>query len=171
MNILLQFPQTHEMNKEQLFAKMALSAWETQIGRTTELVNGLSDEQLLNKIAPNKNRGIYLMGHLVAIHDAMNDILGLGKRTHVELDKAFVQNPDDSSADLPSVSVLRQYWNDVHRDLGSALKQLAPDEWFKRHNSMTDEDFAKEPHRNKLSVLINRTNHLAYHLGQLRLLK
>ena len=38
-------------------------------------------------------------------------------------------------------------------------------------NNATDEDFAKEPARNKLSVLLNRTNHLAYHLGQLRLLK
>jgi hypothetical protein len=36
---------------------------------------------------------------------------------------------------------------------------------------MTEEDFEKEPGRNKLSVLINRTNHMAYHLGQLVLLK
>jgi hypothetical protein len=159
------------MNKEQLFVKMALSAWETHIGRASELLNSLSDEQLLNEIAPNRNSGIYLIGHLIAIHDAMNDILGLGKRSHLELDEAFVQNPDHSGFDMPAVSVLKKYWNDVHQKLGDALKQLSPDEWFKRHTHMTEEDFAKEPHRNKLNVLINRTNHLAYHLGQLRLLK
>src|SRR5256885_17192238 len=121
------------MNKEQLFAKMALSAWETQIGRATELVNGLSDEQLLNKIAPNKNRGIYLVGHLIAIHDAMNDILGLGNRSHVELDKAFVENPDNSGFNMPTVSVLRQIWSDVHSKLNNNIKKLATGEWFKRH--------------------------------------
>jgi hypothetical protein len=30
---------------------------------------------------------------------------------------------------------------------------------------------AKEPHRNKLNLLMNRTNHLSYHLGQLVLLQ
>ena len=159
------------MNKEELFVKMALSAWETQIKRASELLESLSDQQLLNEIAPNKNRGIYLIGHLIAIHDAMNDILGLGKRAHAELDEAFVRNPDKSGFDMPGVSVLKRYWNDVHQKLQNAFKQLAPEEWFKRHNSMTDEDFAKEPYRNKLSVLINRTNHVAYHIGQLRLLK
>ena len=159
------------MNKEQLFVKMALSAWETHIGRAGELLDSLSDEQILNEIAPNKNRGVYLVGHLIAIHDAMNDILGVGKRSHVDLDKAFVQNPDNSRLGMPDVSVLRQYWKDVHQNLKEALQQLKPEEWFMRHTHMTDEDFAREPHRNKLNVLINRTNHLAYHLGQLRLLK
>jgi len=159
------------MNKDQLFVKMTLSAWETHITRASELLKSLSDVQLLSEIAPQKNTGIYLVGHLIAIHDAMNDILGLGKRSYIELDEAFVQNPDNSGFDMPNVSVLREYWNDVHQKLGDALKQLSPEEWFKRHTHMTDEDFAKEPHRNKVNVLINRTNHLAYHLGQLRLLK
>jgi len=159
------------MNKEQLIVKMALSAWDTHIGRTSEFLQTLSDEQLLNQIAPNKNTGIYLVGHLVAIHDAMNEILGLGKRSFVELDEAFVNNPDNSGFDMPSVSVLKKFWDEVHQNLRRSLSQLATDDWFKRHNHMTDEDFAKEPHRNKLNVLINRTNHLAYHLGQLRLLK
>ena len=150
---------------------MSLSAWATYVGRASELLNALSDTQLLNAIAPGKNTGIYLVGHLIAIHDAMNDILGLGERSHVDLDKPFVDNPDNSGIDVPPISALRQYWNDVHKKLGDALQQLPTEDWFKRHNHVSDEDFAKEPHRNKLNVLINRTNHLAYHLGQLRLLK
>ena len=34
---------------------------------------------------------------------------------------------------------------------------------------VSDEDFAREPHRNKLNVLISQTNHLSYHPGQLSL--
>lgn len=171
MQLVTQRNRNNEMSKEQLLIKMALSAWETYVGRASELLNTLSDTQLFNAIAPGKNTGIYLLGHLIAIHDAMNDILGLGKRSYLELDNAFVDNPDNSGINMPPVSVLRQHWKDVHQKLGGALKQLSTEDWFQRHNNVKDEDFAKEPHRNKLNVLINRTNHLAYHLGQLRLLK
>lgn len=92
-------------------------------------------------------------------------------RAHAELDEAFVKNPDKSGFDMPDISQLKQYWKDVHEQLSDAFQQLQTDDWFKRHNAMTDEDFAKETARNKLSVLLNRTNHLAFHLGQLRLLK
>jgi hypothetical protein len=44
------------------------------------------------------------------------------------------------------------------------------EEWLTKHNSVSAEDFAKEPHRNKLSVLISRAMHQAYHGGQIALL-
>jgi len=50
------------------------------------------------------------------------------------------------------------------------IKELPEELWLARHNAMTDEDFEANPLRNRLSVLINRTNHFHYHLGQLRLL-
>jgi hypothetical protein len=43
--------------------------------------------------------------------------------------------------------------------------------WFAKHNAVSAEDFAKEPHRNKLNVLITRTIHQGYHLGQMNYLK
>jgi hypothetical protein len=48
---------------------------------------------------------------------------------------------------------------------------MTAEQWLEKHTSVSDEDFAKEPHRNKLSVLISRTNHLANHIGQLLFLK
>ena len=72
---------------------------------------------------------------------------------------------------MPEISVLRKYWDEVHQKLSSSLQLLQPDDFFKRHNSVSDEDFIKEPFRNKLNVLISRTNHLSYHFGQMMLLK
>jgi len=40
-----------------------------------------------------------------------------------------------------------------------------------KHTSVSEEDFAKEPHRNRLNVLTTRTTHLASHYGQLIFLK
>jgi hypothetical protein len=48
---------------------------------------------------------------------------------------------------------------------------LSTEQWFQRHTAVSEVDFEKEPHRNKLNVLLSRTSHIAYHLGQLVLLK
>jgi hypothetical protein len=39
-------------------------------------------------------------------------------------------------------------------------------DWVARHTAVSEEDFAKEPLRNRFSILITRTNHLTYHVGQ-----
>ena len=41
---------------------------------------------------------------------------------------------------------------------------------FEKHTAVSEEDFSKEPHRNKLNIVISRTSHLQYHTGQLVLL-
>jgi hypothetical protein len=48
---------------------------------------------------------------------------------------------------------------------------LQADEWFQKHTAVSDEDFVKEPHRNRLTAVMGRSGHLAYHVGQLALLK
>ena len=40
---------------------------------------------------------------------------------------------------------------------------------FGKHTAVSDEDFAANPLRNRLSVLLSRTRHLAYHIGQIAL--
>ena len=50
------------------------------------------------------------------------------------------------------------------------MKALPAAEWFTRHANISEADFPKEPHRNRLNVLLSRTSHLAYHRGQLVLL-
>jgi hypothetical protein len=159
------------MNREDLFIKMALHSWEIHIKRTNSVFDSLTDEQLLREIAPGKNRVIYLLGHLTAIHDLMLPLLGLGSRQYPQLDDIFISNPDKAVKDLPPAKELRAYWTTTNEQLSQHFSKLPADEWFQKHTLISAEDFAKEPHRNKLNVLINRTNHLAYHLGQLVLVK
>src|ERR1700712_3754510 len=159
------------MNQQTVLVKIALNAWQIQVDRATKFINESSDELLLKEIAPGKNRGIYLIGHLAAIHDAMPEILGLGKKAYPELSAVFITAPDKTVDQVPTVSELRVIWPSVHYRLKNEFSRITADKWFTRHESMTDADFEKDPARNKMSVLINRTNHLAYHFGQLRLLK
>lgn len=150
---------------------LALDNWNIQIIRATKLLETLSDEQLKKEVAPNRNTGIYLLGHLTAINDAMLPLLTIGERQHPELDDIFVKNTDKSGLAKPLLSDLRNYWKQVNDVLESGLSTISTEEWLTKHSLVSQEDFLKNPTRNKLNVLLNRTNHLAYHLGQLSFLK
>ncbi len=159
------------MTSETIFIKMVLDAWHTQIKRTDELFNSLSDEQLMKEIAPGRNRGIYLLGHLAAVHDRILPLLGLGNPLYPELWEPFVERPDKEVTELPATQTLRDYWKEINSNLAGNISTLSSETWFQKHTAVPVEDFAKEPYRNKLNIIINRTSHLANHLGQLLLLK
>ena len=155
----------------QIMVKMVLDGWNSQIKNGDALLEKLSVEQLNNQVAPGRNRGIYLLGHLIAVHDRMLPLLGLGEQLYPQLDEPFLKNPDNSKTAMPSVKELRQFWKNINSTLAGHFSKMQPDEWFQKHNSVSAEDFAKELHRNKLNVLLSRTNHLSNHLGQLVFLK
>ena len=150
-----------------IFIKMVISAWETQNARVKKLLDPLTDEQLLAETAPGRNSGVYLVGHLIAISDRLFPILGFGERLYPELDNAFIDSPDKSGIEVPTINKLKEYWDRVNNKLANHISQMPADEWFNRHNNVSEADFAKEPFRNKLNIIINRTNHTSYHLGQL----
>jgi hypothetical protein len=145
---------------------LGLKAWKTQVDRADKLLGGLSSEELLREIAPGRNRSLYLWGHLTAIHDAMLPLLGLRERLHPEFELAFVSNPDKSQADIPSHEQVHLAWNVVNAELWKGFERMSGFDWVQRHSAVSEEDFAKDPSRNRFAVLLSRTNHLSYHLGQ-----
>jgi len=155
----------------QLIVKMVLDAWNQQVQIANKLFDSLTDEQLLQEVAPNRNRGVYLLGHLTAVNDRMLPLLGFGVQSFPQLDEPFLTKPDKEVAEIPTAGELRIYLKESVEALAKNFAALSVDEWFEKHNSVSAEDFAKEPHRNKLNVIIGRTNHLANHLGQLVFLK
>lgn len=156
---------------KELFVKMVVSNWELQNQRLNGWLGKLTDERLSEPVAEGKNRAVYLLGHLIAVNDGMISLLGLGERLYPELDELFVKNADRTFEEIPSVAELKAKWANLNQVLSRYFAALDADEWFKKHSAIPDEDFAREPHRNKLNILINRTNHEAYHLGQLIFLK
>lgn len=159
-----------EKNETETFVKMAIDAWQTQNGRVDKFLAEISDEDLQAKIAPGKNSGTYLLGHLTAVSDGLLPLLGLGEKLYPQLEEIFLKNPEKADVEKPSVGELKNYWREVNANLANRFDQTSSGEWFGKHTAVTDEDFAEEPHRNKLNVLISRTNHQSYHLGQLSLL-
>ncbi|MBA4850223.1 DinB family protein [Emticicia sp. BO119] len=158
------------MNHLDLSIKIAINNWQLQIIAFNSLLEKLSDQQLITEIAPAKNRGVYLLGHLTAVHDLMLPLLHFRKALYPELHSVFVEAADKTIVEIPPIIQLKEQWAAVNDTLIWHINHLPVEEWFTQHNSISEENFAKEPHRNRLNVLLSRTNHLSYHRGQLALL-
>jgi hypothetical protein len=150
--------------------KQIISAYTAQAKVITDLFNKYDDAVYQNEVAPGRNRAVYLLGHLVAASDGLFPILGFGERIFPKLERLFTLNPDLTFANIPPLAELKDNWATVNTALTAHFAQLQPEEWLERHTRVSEADFALEPHRNKLNVLISRTNHISYHAGQLVLL-
>lgn len=159
------------MNTNEIMVKMVFDRWHSLIKICDTILDSITDEQLQKEIAPGKNRGIYLLGHLLAVHDDMIPILNFGDKLYPELYEPFLKSPDKLISEIPSAKELKAFWSKQNEVLTQKFESLQPDEWFEKHNSVSAEDFIREPHRNKLNIMITRTSHLSYHIGQLVILK
>jgi DinB superfamily len=160
-----------EKNQQDLFIKTVLHNWDVTIKRASKAFDAFTDVELSLEVAPGKNRVVYLLGHLTATHDRMFTLQGLGERLYPHFDELFLTNPDKTGLELPPVHEMRSYWTKINELMTERLQALRPEEWLQRHTAVSEEDFVKEPHRNRLSVVLSRTGHVSYHAGQLALLK
>lgn len=158
---------TTTMTSQERFVQSALLNWQQAIGRATAFFDKFTDEELLQPIVPGKNRVVYILGHLAAIHDRMLPLLEIGERSYPHLDEIFITNPDDLNASLPEIQELRKAWAASNEHITSVLRGWSPEEWLERHTAVSKEDFEKDPNRNKFTLVLSRARHVDYHMGQL----
>jgi len=159
------------MSNEELFAATAIKTWTTVISRLEKMVSSLSGEALQSEVAPGRNRVYYILGHLTVHHDLLLPMLGIGERLHPELDAFFISNPDRSLPDKYAGAELRQMFTEVNAKVTRGIQAMSPADLLKRHAAVSEEDFAREPLRNRLAVFEIRTSHAMYHAGQIRLVE
>ena len=73
--------------------QLIIKNWEATVKRTGSLIDELSSEELLREVSPNHNRGIYLLGHLTAVHDLMLPLLNFREALFPEIHSTFVLAP------------------------------------------------------------------------------
>ena len=154
------------MTTENSLIDSALRAWKFNLERAETLFGSLLAGQLEQQIAPGRNRLIYLWGHLAAVNDRLLPLLGIGERLHPEFDAMFISNPDKSVPLTVSAQSLKAAWQEINQRLWEGFSKFSESDWAQRHTAVSDQDFEREPHRNRFGVLLGRTAHLAYHLGQ-----
>jgi len=154
------------MNAEPQLIDSGLRAWKFNADRIATFFNALSEDQLQQEIAPGRNRLLYLWGHLAAANDALFPLLGIGPKLHPELDAMFFANPDRAVASVLSRSELKDVSSQINDALWTAFSGWTTEEWLQKHTSVSDEDFLREPHRNRYTVMLSRNTHMAFHYGQ-----
>ena len=159
------------MTNEEILGITVLNSWKLVINRFSKTLSELSDEQLHQQVAPERNRVFYVVGHMIAMHDRMFPLLGIGERLHPELDAPYITNPDRVLVDPLSATELRRAWAEVNEKLTEAFERFTLEDWLQKHTAVSDEDFIKEPMRNRLAVVMNRTSHASFHSGQVVLAK
>jgi hypothetical protein len=157
------------MTLESSLIDSALRNWRSNVDRAGKLFGNLSQQQLLQEVAPGKNRLIYVWGHLTAFNDALIPLLGFGSRIHPELDLMFVSNPDRTVPTILLGEDLKIIWQETSQILWTGFSKLSVADWLQKHAAVSEEDFLQEPHRNRFTILLGRTVHIAYHLGQAKL--
>lgn len=157
------------MSVDQALIDSSIRNWNIHIERGTKAFDRMTEEQLQLEVSPGRNRVIYILGHLIAIHDALLPLLRISDRLYPELDRPFVSNPDRAVESGLTGNDLKLKWNEVNRALEIGFAGISPKDWTTRHNAVSVEDFEKEPHRHRFSVFLSRSAHLAMHLGQIRL--
>lgn len=155
---------------DELIVKMALNLWKSGNEKVDKIFNSISDEQYNASITQGSNTAAWILCHIAFVNDSLFTVLGLGKPIYPRLTEIAMAK-DSPQHKVISKDELRHIWTTINSRLLHAFEGIPASEWFNRHTSVSEEDFKKEPHRNKLNVLLNRTNHQAHHAGQLALIK
>jgi len=146
---------------------LVIKSWEVQNKAITDIFNKYEDGYYFNEVAPSRNRAVYLLGHLVAMNDILLPMLGLGDKLFPELESMFIASPDKTVENIPSLATLKENWATLNQTLAVHFNKMEETDWLSRHTKVSVEDFAIDPTRNKLNVLIGRIGHINYHRGQL----
>jgi hypothetical protein len=114
------------MTHEELTISVAIASWKNTVGRADKVFSILRDEQFLQEVAPGRNRIIYILGHLTAVHDGLHTILGLGEQLYPDFEPIFISKPDKAIKTLPSIPELKKSWTDVNHSLLENFAKFSP---------------------------------------------
>jgi uncharacterized damage-inducible protein DinB len=147
--------------------QICLLQWDTYNKRMQNAIDTISNEKFNQAIIVNGNSPSWLLGHLVDTDDKLLELFGIGKRIFPELSIIYHHERGTNQQGHLTKAELSTKWNTVVAELDTAFKNMTEADWLARHMSVTEEDFKKEPHRNKLNVFLSRIAHKASHLGQI----
>ncbi len=146
---------------------ICLLQWNTFNARMQKIFETISDDNYNKPIMANGNSPSWIMGHLAEADDALLELFGIGNRMHPELKTIYHRERGTNQLGHLSKSDLMGKWKSITAELDKAFKSWSENDWLSRHTAVSEEDFKKEPHRNRLNVMLSRVSHRASHLGQI----
>ncbi len=146
---------------------ICLLQWDAYNRRMQKALDAIGEEDFYKPIVPGGNSSSWLLGHLADTDDALLELFGIRNRMFPELAKVYHHERGSNQSGHLSKDELNKKWKAVVLELDSTFKSMSESDWLARHMAVSEEDFKKEPHRNKLNVMLSRVTHKASHLGQI----
>ena len=150
---------------------ICLLLWATHNKRIQKVFASMEGPNFERPIIPGGNSPSWILGHLVDTDDALLEILGIGPRLYPDLAKIYHDDPSTNQNGHLDSGELQKCWKAILARMDEVTKGWTENEWLGRHTLVSEEDFKKEPHRNKLNVMLSRVTHKASHLGQIAMMK
>lgn len=147
--------------------QICLLQWDTYNRRMLKSLDTLTDEKFNQSIVADGNSPSWIFGHLVDTDDALIELFGIGKRHYPELAEIYHHKGGTNHQHHLTKKELTAQWKEITSTLDRAFKSWSESDWLARHNAVSEEDFKKEPQRNRLNVMLARVSHKASHLGQI----
>jgi len=147
--------------------EICLLQWTTYNTRMQKVLDTINDQNFNSPITPGGNSPSWLLGHLVDTDDKLLELFGIQKRLFPELEKIYHHERGTNQAGHLSKAELTSKWKAISAELDKAFKSWNEKDWMGKHTAVSEEDFKKEPQRNKLNVMLSRVSHKASHLGQI----
>jgi hypothetical protein len=148
---------------------ICLIQWEASNRSMQKVLDTISEENFRQPIIPGGNSPSWLLGHLADTDDALLELLGIRGRMFPELAKIYNHERGTNQSGHLTKQELTSKWKAILAVLDATFKSMSESEWHGRHAAVSEEDFKKQPHRNKLNVMLSRVTHKASHLGQIAL--
>lgn len=130
----------------------------------------VSDENLAREVAPGRNHGVWILGHLIASDDDLAMYLGRGGRRFPEYEALFqTRSVLRPVSEYPAPERLRREWKELceaNERLFAELTDAELDEPHALIGENPDDDYFKT----KRECVLNWAAHQLYHAGQLVLL-
>ena len=146
---------------------ICLLQWDVYNTRMEKVLQTISNENYNMAILLGGNSPSWLMGHLADTDDKLLELFGIRKRLFPELSTIYHHERGKNQTGLLSKEEVLEKWRLISAALNQAFKTWDEKEWLSKHMAVSEEDFKKEPHRNRLNVMLSRVTHKASHLGQI----
>lgn len=125
---------------------------------------------LKKEIAPGKNHGVFLLGHILTSEDSISLFLGKGELLYPEYNLIFTSGSKLQPADkYPSTELLREQLNKVFQRNTNLYSEMSDSELNEPHSLLKgkmEDDFFKT----KEGVITKFLAHQLHHTGQLSIL-
>jgi uncharacterized damage-inducible protein DinB len=146
---------------------ICLLQWDTYNKRMEKVIQTIDNQNYNTAIVRGGNSPSWLLGHLADTDDKLLELFGIGKRLFPELSSIYHHEKGSNQTGHLTKDEMLAKWKLILAELDRAFKSWSENDWLSRHTAVSEEDFKKEPHRNRLNVMLSRVTHKASHLGQI----